>query len=118
MSCGCYNAVKNKTHGGSRVDGGKPARLYRIWRGMKQRCLNPKADRFPDWGGRGITICQQWIDDFAQFRADMGEPPSISHTLDRIDNDGNYEPANCKWSTRSEQQLNRRPNRVNRATAP
>ena len=76
---------------------------------MRTRCENPNATRYADYGGRGITVCDRWHD-FAGFLADMGEqPPGL--TLDRKDNDGNYEPGNCRWATRAEQNRNQRPRR-------
>ena len=80
---------------------------YVRWASMKQRCLNPKNPAFKNYGGRGITVCERWLD-FSSFLADMGEAPE-GLTLDRISNDGGYEPGNCRWATRSEQGRNQRP---------
>lgn len=82
-------------------------RTYRSWESMKRRCLNPNERAFPNYGGRGITVCERWLASFENFFADMGEcPPGL--TLDRRNNDGNYEPGNCRWATYSEQARNRR----------
>lgn len=75
---------------------------------MKTRCGNPNSDRFPFYGGRGINVCRRWLS-FENFFRDMGQPPSKKHTLERVDNDGNYEPGNCVWATMKEQCKNRRP---------
>lgn len=101
-SCGCLWREKQTTHNASKTP------EYRVWQSMKQRCNNAKAYRYKDYGERGIVVCDRW-NSFECFFEDMGQRPSISHSVDRIDNDGNYEPGNCKWSTRSEQQRNKRP---------
>lgn len=75
---------------------------------MIQRCYNSKCSSFHNYGGRGILVCDTWRKSFQSFFADMGSRPSPEHSLDRIDNMGNYTPSNCKWSTKSEQAKNRR----------
>jgi hypothetical protein len=87
-----------------------PHPLYQTWHDMKERCRNPKLKQWTDYGGRGIRVCDRWRTSFAAFVADMGERP-VGYVLDRTDNDGNYEPSNCRWVSRSASQRNRRGNR-------
>ncbi len=82
---------------------------YRVWSGAKARCFNPGNIGYRYYGGRGITMCDRWRDSFEAFFADMGPRPSMAHTLDRINNAGNYEPGNCRWATWLQQAANRRP---------
>jgi hypothetical protein len=112
-SCGCLRDEQRhryrKTHGGSST------RAYGIWLHMRDRCNNPNNLRYALYGGRGITICERW-NSFANFYADMGEPPE-GRSLDRINNDGNYEPSNCRWATQREQVHNSRSTKLSDADA-
>lgn len=83
-------------------------RTHHSWHSMISRCINPRETGYKHYGGRGITVCDRWRYSFDNFLADMGERPE-GKTLDRIDNEGNYEPGNCRWATWSEQQSNKRP---------
>jgi hypothetical protein len=97
---------QNTTHGHA-ASGRTPE--YNAWVSLNQRCKNPKNPRWKDYGGRGVTVCARWRDSFEAFLADMGPRPSSEHSIDRINNDGNYEPGNVRWATRAEQYANRRP---------
>lgn len=85
---------------------------YRAWQTMRLRCTNPRNAAWPDYGGRGITVCEAWLDDPTQFYRDMGPKPSPAHELDRIDNNRGYEPGNCRWVLRTVNCRNRRSNRL------
>ncbi len=84
---------------------------YKAWQGMKLRCFRRQHIQYPDYGGRGITVCPQWVNSFPSFFKHIGPKPSKDHCLDRIDNDGSYEPGNVKWSTRVESNNNTRGNK-------
>jgi hypothetical protein len=84
------------------------------WDNMKQRCLNPNDPRYKYYGARGIKVCDRWLNSFKNFREDMGRKPSQRHSLDRKNNDGNYEPKNCRWATRKVQMNNTRRQQAHR----
>lgn len=105
QSCGCLRSEIITKHGGS------ASPEYWVWHAMHQRCENPKHESYRNYGARGITVCERWRE-FADFIADMGPRPSPGHSIDRLDNDGPYEPGNCQWATKPEQGRNRRPAKV------
>lgn len=93
---------------GNRTHGLSTHPLYATWAGMKNRCLNPKDPGYKNYGGRNIKICKRWENSFENFLADMGDKPNSSLSIDRINNDGNYEPGNCRWATGEQQASNKR----------
>jgi hypothetical protein len=117
-SCGCYanevraeNSRSNRDKiASARTKHGAAGKIpeYAIWKTMRQRCANPNCTDYPDYGGRGIAVCDRWSE-FTAFITDMGRRPSDQHSIDRIDNDRGYEPGNCRWADDLTQASNRRP---------
>lgn len=109
-SCGCLTTEQlNERRGVTHRMTGEPE--YLCWSGMIQRCTNPKSRRWNRYGARGIGVCERWLT-FDNFYADMGKRPSPTHTLDRINNDAGYDPSNCRWATKSEQNRNHSANHM------
>lgn len=106
-SCGCINRAKLLIHG-EFSNGKKPSPEYVIWNHIRGRCYSKKHISYKKYGGRGIIMCDRWRDSFTLFLEDMGKRPSPIHSIDRYpNNDGNYEPSNCRWATPTEQSRNR-----------
>ena len=116
QSCGCYQLEKIREalfkHGESGLAGDRSSASseWIAWLSMKDRCLNPKNDAYAYYGGRGITVCERWRNSYVDFLSDVKRKPSASHSLDRIDVNGNYEPGNCQWATSIEQAGNKSNN--------
>lgn len=108
-SCGCLHSDEVRTR--LTTHGLTHSTEFNSWRGMIERCTSPVCGRFKDYGGRGIQVCERWLS-FQAFITDMGMKPTPKHTIERENNEGNYEPGNCIWATRAVQSLNRRANRV------
>lgn len=102
QSCGC--GLNRETHGMHKSP------EYKSWEAMKARCYNPSTNQYHDYGGRGITVCDRWINSFENYYADMGPRPSSGHSIDRKNNDLGYSPGNCRWADRSTQHNNTRSN--------
>lgn len=114
VSCGCYGrlmtSISKTTHGFT--VGRKIRSEHSTWTSIKSRCRNKKDKNYIRYGARGIDMCERWFNSFENFITDMGEKPTNNHSIDRIDNDGNYDPNNCKWSTKKEQCRNTRRNLI------
>ena len=108
-SCGCYRYEIVKTL--HRTHGMSYSQEYNSYNAMKQRCYYIKNKAYKYYGGLGVSVCSRWLESFENFYEDMGDKPSPTHSIDRIDCFGNYEPGNCKWSTQEEQANNKRKNK-------
>ena len=110
VSCGCLQrevvADRERTHGMATTP------LYKVWSSIKRRCRVPDDPHYAEYGGRGITVCDEWADDFAAFARAVGKRPSVRHSLDRVDNDRGYEPGNVRWATHTQQMRNTRHNHL------
>lgn len=106
-SCGCWRRERATALNFDHGEASSETPEYRAWGSMLSRCTNPNDARYKNYGARGIKVCEPW-QSYSVFLADMGRRPTPKHSLDRIDNDGNYEPSNCRWATAKQQMNNRR----------
>ncbi len=109
VSCGCHGRQIKRTHGEGSNKNSSPE--YVSWRAMRKRCRYDHPC-WKDYGGRGISVCERWDNSYSNFLSDIGRKPTPQHSLDRIDNNGNYEPSNCRWASKKEQIENRRVKRI------
>lgn len=113
VSCGCFKKKSSvgrpETHGSCKNR--KSTSEYSAWMSLKSRCLNPNSPNYKDYGGRGITVCDRWLNSFENFLEDMGKRPAKNYSINRINNDLGYSPENCRWDTSTNQASNTRINR-------
>lgn len=112
QSCGCQRTDSSRTNGLNRRKHGMTGTPeYKAWQGLRDRCYNEDAEQYPNYGGRGVSVCKEWLNSFEAFYADMGPRPEKGYSIDRVDVNGDYEPSNCRWATGETQSNNKRCNK-------